>query len=230
MTDFGTYAVSIVFDSHSSEKIRKLQGEFADLTGNYFLIEKNPPPHITLGMFHVAPSKIEKLCSDFSDFADSLFEDFPLGESQIYFDKTDSFKGKVIFLSLKEDSVLLVKKMSERLHEIFLSHFEPAANRNYLPENFFPHIALATKLTASQFERAKAQGIGVPREARSGVRPQNAGGRKNGARLARKYAKPGLPEGKCAQISFIDAAKIAGITLFNCKPYEEIARRGNFPG
>ena len=36
---------------------------------------------------------------------------------------------------------------------MFVPHFAPGDNRNYLPENWVPHVALAVKLTHEQFEK-----------------------------------------------------------------------------
>ena len=145
-----TYAVSLMFDAAASEAIRSLVGNFARVTGNDTLIKKDAPPHLTLGMFHAADSKILELKSLFSDFARTVEKNLSLD-----FTETDSFKEKVIFLSINKDSNSFsrLKNLNARLHEVFLTQFEPGANLNYLPKIFFPHVALAVKLTKKQFEK-----------------------------------------------------------------------------
>ena len=109
-------------------------------------------------MFHVSEEQIPGLKSLFSDFASSLEKKLSLDFCGI-----DSFKEKVIFLSVnkndksssagKGSSFEILKALNARLHHSFLPHFEAGGNRNYIPENFFPHIALALKLTKTQFEK-----------------------------------------------------------------------------
>ena len=154
MTDFRkdekrTYSVSLILDASSAEKILSAQKELAQVTKNDHLVKNPPPPHITLGFFHARDDDFPKLKECFEDFANSARENF-----EIDFGQTDSFLDKVIFLSVEKDSKSFtqLKKLNSILHEKF-THFEAGANRNYLPENFFPHVALAVKLTKEQFEK-----------------------------------------------------------------------------
>jgi len=184
-----TFAVSLLLDARSSQAIRSLQQDFASVTGNDVLIKKAAPVHLTLGMFHVSEGQIPELKSLFSDFASSLEKKLSLD-----FCGKDSFKEKVIFLSLnkadktapaeKGSSFEILKSINGRLHEAFLPHFEAGGNRNYIPENFFPHIALALKLTKDQFQKATDG-----------------------------FLVPAIP---CAKVTYISLAR--------CHPYEEIMK------
>ena len=147
---FSTYAVSLSFDAPFSEAIASLAENLARVTENQTLLEKHALVHLTLGMFHVPSEKLSDLQAAFEDFAASVERGLTLD-----FGGIDSFQQKVIFLSVKNasDSFEKLKAMNARLHEIFLPQFEPGANRNYLPETFFPHVALAVKLTKEQFEK-----------------------------------------------------------------------------
>ena len=147
---FATYAVSLLFDAPFSEAVVSLAENLARVTENQTLLEKHAPVHLTLGMFHVPSEKVSDLQAAFEDFAAGVERGLALDFACI-----DSFQQKVIFLSIKSasDSFEKLKSLNERLHEIFLPHFEPGANRNYLPETFFPHVALAVKLTKDQFEK-----------------------------------------------------------------------------
>ena len=90
-----TFAVSLLLDAQTSEKIRSLQKDFSKATGNDSLIKKTAPVHLTLGMFHVSEEQIPELKSLFSDFSSSLEKKLTLEFGDI-----DSFKEKVIFLSV----------------------------------------------------------------------------------------------------------------------------------
>lgn len=144
-----TYSVSLILDNSTAEKILSAQKELARITQNDNLAKNPPPPHITLGFFHAKDEDFPKLKELFEDFANSAGQTF-----DIDFGQPDSFLDKVIFLSVKKDSASLprLKSLNSALHEKF-SVFEAGGNRNYLPQNFFPHVALAVKLTKDQFEK-----------------------------------------------------------------------------
>ena len=209
-----TYAVSLLLDARSSQAIRSLQQDFASVTGNDVLIKKTAPVHLTLGMFHVSEEQIPELKSLFSDFASSLEKKLSLDFCGI-----DSFKEKVIFLSASKhadseiSSFEKLKSINYRLHEVFLPHFEPGGNRNYMPENFFPHVALALKLTKTQFEK------GV-QWAKASLPPSDE--RKNRfPGTCPVFAHNSQDE---FSLSSVSCAKVTDIFLARCHPYEEIMK------
>ena len=198
--NFSTYAITLYFDDDTTEWIRTLTAQLADVTGNDFMTSNNVPPHLTVGMFHVGEADVENLKALFEEFVTAARE----GDStfDISFSGFESFLDKVIFIKPVVDENL--SSINKLLHEKFLPHFEPGDNRNYLPENWYPHIALGVKLRYEQFERGMefltAQGIGgAPQALRS-----------NGGE-SRNPAKPGLPSGRCAHITTIGLAC--------CNPY-----------
>lgn len=144
-----TYSVSLILDPPSAEKILSAQKELAQVTQNDHLSKNPPPPHITLGFFHATDEDFPKLKELFEDFAKSAGHSF-----EIDFGQPDSFLDKVIFLPIKKDSSSFahLKALNATLHEKF-TDFEAGGNRNYTPERFFPHTALAVKLTKDQFEK-----------------------------------------------------------------------------
>ena len=152
--DFLTYAVSLCFDSDSSKKIANSVKELSEITGNHYLVENDVPPHLTLGMFHVPCGKEENIRSVFEDFLkEAIFK----RAFCVEFCGTDTFLQKVVFVSVKESSAsfLHLKELNEALHEKFIPHFAPGGNKNYLPGQFFPHVALAVKLTPDEFKKAQ---------------------------------------------------------------------------
>ncbi|WP_294430153.1 2'-5' RNA ligase family protein [uncultured Treponema sp.] len=144
-----TYSVSLLLDQPSAEKILSAQKELSQVIKNDQLTKNPPPPHITLGFFHATDEDFPKLKAAFEDFARSAGHSF-----EINFGQPDSFLDKVIFLPIKEDSKSFahLKALNAILHEK-LADFETGGNRNYTPERFFPHTALAVKLTKDQFEK-----------------------------------------------------------------------------
>lgn len=201
--DFSTYAITLYFDDDTTTAIRTLTARLADITGNDYMTANAVPPHLTVGMFHVNNADVGELKALFEEFVSEARE----GESSfdISFSGYESFLDKVIFIKPEVDEKL--ERLNMLLHESFLPHFEPADNRNYLPGNWYPHIALGVKLSHEQFEKGMeflkgydAQGIGgAPQALRS-----NGGDSRN-------PAKPGLPSGRCARIKTIGLAC--------CNPY-----------
>ena len=199
-----TYAITLYFDDDTTTQIRTLISDLAAVTANDYMIANSVPPHLTLGMFHAEDFELEKLEELFEEFVSrvkcEVGCDFPIA-----FAGPDNFLDKVIFLKPKDVCRDMLCQLNEHLHQLFLPHFEPADNRNYLPGNWVPHVALGVKLTHEGFEKGmeflkNAQGIeGAPEALRS-----NEG-------ESRNPAKPGLPQGRCAQIG-----------LARCNPYTQI--------
>ena len=161
-----TYSVSLILDDSTAEKILSVQKELARITQNDNLAKNPPPPHITLGFFHAKDEDFPKLKELFEEFSKSAGQAF-----DIDFGQPDSFLDKVIFLSVKKDSASLprLKTLNSALHEKF-SVFEAGGNRNYLPNNFFPHVALAVKLTKDQFEKGMSWAFRLSPSGFSGFR------------------------------------------------------------
>ena len=125
--------------------------DIASVTGNNYMLENSVPPHLSLGLFHAEEEKAGEMEKLFCEFAEGLKSE---GTNLcLNFNGPDNFADKVIFLSVKRDEPLM--KLNRELHQLFLPHFEAGDNRNYLPENWVPHIALAVKLD----RRAPYQGF-----------------------------------------------------------------------
>ena len=204
--DYLTYAVTLYFDDKTSEQIRDLTKNLSDVTGNDYMIQNDVPPHLTLGMFHVGQADVDKLKRLFVEFVERAQAEVLCGKNfEISFGAFEDFVGKVIFVKIEKDKKLM--EANRLLHDLFCPHFEAGDNRNYLPENWYPHITLGFKLTGEQFEKGleflkgtSAQGIGgAPQALRS-----------NGG-ISRNPAKPGLPNGRCARIG-----------LACCNPYTPV--------
>jgi len=206
---YSTYALSLNFDDAAGSYIRSLMACLAQASGNSYMTEHQVPPHLTLGMFHCQDQDLEKLKELFDSFAVEAAGLAGEGLS-LTFEGLDNFSDKVIFLKPQKSPVL--EKLNEALHKKFLPYFEAGDNRNYLPENYFPHIALGVKLSPAQFEKGMealtAQGIGRVSEAKSGRPPADC-------RFGGESRSPAKPDPKgCAQI--------ISISLARCNPYEVV--------
>lgn len=70
----------------------------------------------------------------------------------VRFTEIGNFNSKVLFLKLEKDGFL--SQINEELHSVLLPEFEKAENGYYLPDIWFPHTTLATRLNQSQFEKS----------------------------------------------------------------------------
>ena len=159
-----TYAITLYFDDKTTKQIRTLTSDLAAITSNDYMIANSVPPHLTLGMFHADDSELEKLEALFGEFVRAVQNEFKERDFPITFAGPDNFLDKVIFLKPEDTCRNNLYHLNEQLHQIFLPHFEPADNRNYLPENWVPHVALGVKLMHEGFEKGmeflkNAQGI-----------------------------------------------------------------------
>ena len=138
--------------------------DIAAVTGNNYMLDNSVPPHLSLGLFHAKEEKAGEMVKLFEQFAEVLkSEDSNLS---LNFNGPNNFADKVIYLSVVRDEHLM--KLNRDLHQLFLPHFEAGDNRNYLPENWVPHIALAVKLGNQQFEKGfeVAKSFPLPKSAR----------------------------------------------------------------
>ena len=154
-----TYAVSLHFTQKENEIVISTLQAIADETGNSFMIENKIPPHITIGAFHAAREEEAKLLQ--------LIENFAQGQKAgtVQFKVVGNFNGKVLFL--KPEKNLFLSEINNALHTLLLPEFEKAENGYYLPDIWFPHTTLATRLNQNQFSAAKeiAKQISLPLEA-----------------------------------------------------------------
>lgn len=153
-----TYAVSLHFSQKVNEIVISTLQAIANETENRFMIENKIPPHITIGAFHAAREEEAKLLQLVENFA----RDQKAGSVQ--FSEVGDFNGKVLFL--KPEKNLFLSEINKELHTLLLPEFEKAENGYYLPDIWFPHTTLATRLNQSQFSAAKevAKKISLPLE------------------------------------------------------------------
>ena len=141
-----TYAVSLHFTPDVNDIITSAVKSIAEVTGNSFIIENKIPPHVTIGAFHATKADEAKLIQMVEDFTKTQ------KAGTVQFTKIGNFNGKVLFLKPEKDGFLV--QINEELHSILLPEFKKAENGYYLPEIWFPHTTLATRLNQSQFEKA----------------------------------------------------------------------------
>ena len=141
-----TYAVSLHFTPDVNEIITSAVKAIAEVTGNNFIIENKIPPHVTIGAFHASKKEEAKLIQLVEEFSKSQ------KAGDVRFTEIGNFNGKVLFLKPEKDGFLA--QINADLHTVLLPEFEKAENGYYMPEIWFPHTTLATRLNQSQFVKA----------------------------------------------------------------------------
>ena len=155
-----TYAVSLHFTQDVNDIISAATKEIAQLTGNTFMLDNKVPPHVTIGAFHADKQDESKLLQLVQDFAKTQ------APGTIRFTTPGDFNQKVLFLKPQKDDYLT--NINKALHQIMLPHFKEGENGYYLPDMWFPHTTLATRLNQTQFSQAFqiANKITLPLEAK----------------------------------------------------------------
>ena len=145
-SSLNTYAVSLHFSQKTNHIISSTVNSIAEITGNQFITENKIPPHITIGAFHACRKEEGKLLE--------LVEEFSKIQKTgtVQFTQTGNFKNKVLFLKPEKNNFLT--KINADIHTLLLPEFEKGENGYYLPEIWYPHTTLATRLNQSQFEKA----------------------------------------------------------------------------
>lgn len=148
-----TYSVSLFFQKDSALAIKDVIINSAIVSKNFYVLEKNIPPHISLAMFKIREDQLEeaeKIIAELNIFFQNEIED-----KEFEFNKIDDFRNRIVFFTFEENPELfeLLKRMNLKLHELFHNKFSPACNNQYLPENFYPHCAFARGLSYSQITK-----------------------------------------------------------------------------
>ena len=196
-----TYTVSLCFDGGAAQRLVDAQKRLAQICGNNFLIEHSVPPHVTLGAFHAEPGALPGLQKAFDGFATASRDVLGGQGLDLEFGGTDSFLDKVVFLAAKKDSpsFLSLKTLNEILRQKFLPLFEAGSNKNYLPERWLPHAALAVKLRPDQFKKCAAF-LGHASDCSAALL------------------------GHASDFVLPQSARVAALSLALCKPYTELCR------
>lgn len=137
------YLVSIYFDDETNKTISHLIKRVAEKTGNYFMLENNVLPHITVSAFEAM--------DDFTavNAVSKVKKKFKSGE--IKWVSTGTFFPYVIYIA---------PVLNQYLHDLCNYCYEVLemeglkVSRYYSPFSWFPHTTVGKKLTTEQMEAA----------------------------------------------------------------------------
>lgn len=135
------YAIILYFDDHTNTIFQNMIDKIAVETGNYYMINNQIPPHVTIGAFFA--EKEPKL----SEFTEKI------NVGEIAFNDLGSFEPYVLFVApekndyLRNCNIILSARFNDLGYE---------EDQLYTIDNWIPHLTLATKLNAEQIEKARS--------------------------------------------------------------------------
>lgn len=134
------YLVSLYFDGETEKKLQRYIRRTAEKTGNYYMLERRIPPHLTIAASE--SRKEEELAAALDECAGAWYAE------TIHWAAIGSFKPHVLFLA---------PVLNRYLHELCVSA-NRAADRlddggkpnKYQPFGWIPHATIARTLTEKQ--------------------------------------------------------------------------------
>lgn len=143
-----TYSISLFFDEEGQDYLNDLIKQVAHVTGNNYMVDNEVPPHITLGMFKTDNTHIDGLITIVEKVAKVS------GEIKLRNLEAVTFRNKLLIIKPDDCAGSLLNLLNKELHTRCLQKFSPGCNNLYIPEFFFPHIAIASGLTNIQMIKA----------------------------------------------------------------------------
>ena len=138
------YLVSIYFDNETEDRLNLILQRVAKATGNYFMLDNQVPPHITVASVETKHegeliARIESIAKD-------------LKQGEIKFVSAGSFSTKVVFVQpvlngyLHQLSMVLSKEFGQ-MEETILSPY-------YQPFSWVPHCTIGKQLSKEEVQKA----------------------------------------------------------------------------
>ncbi|MFG6369968.1 MAG: 2'-5' RNA ligase family protein [Lachnospiraceae bacterium] len=138
------YLVSVYFDKASTKKIQTLINQIAITSGNYYMIEKQVPPHMTL-------SAIETRNVDILIPAIKQLEG-KLHSETIQFVTVGQLFPYVLYTMPVLNAYL--QDLSLQISNVISDISEATVSKYYRPQSWLPHVTLAKTLSKEEMQRA----------------------------------------------------------------------------
>lgn len=163
------YLVSIYFDEKTNQRLKKYIELVAEKTGNTFMIDRNVPPHITVGAFESKASE-EELVNALQPELDNLRVDF------VQLVSVGTFQTSSIFISAVYNEYLheMCKSVCQALETVE----NTVIRKNYQPFRWMPHVTIGKTFTKEQqlaafSELQKSFGVMEAKVVRIGISKTN---------------------------------------------------------
>ena len=135
------YAIALYFDEEIEENINSLILEIANKTENKYMVDNKIPPHITISLFQ------------YNEKIDTIIE---IIENNISFFRRNNiiiasigiFNPSVLFIAPVINDYLL--ELNKKINEIININEEIIFDKNYIENQWVPHISLGVKLDENE--------------------------------------------------------------------------------
>lgn len=138
------YLLSLYFDNETDICLQNLINKVAEKTGNFYMLDKAIPPHITIAEINDGE---ENLLIQTLDYVIRNWSSDKLDWVSI-----GSFKPHVLFLQPVLNTYL--NELSVSVNKILSEKGLVKEESRYIPFNWLPHTTIARNLSESQMEKA----------------------------------------------------------------------------
>ena len=156
------YAIVLYFNEKTEEIINSLIKNIANKTGNKYMVDNKIPPHITISLFHYdgeIDTVMEIIENNISFFHKNNITTASIG----------IFNPSVLFIAPVINDYLL--ELNKRINEIININNKILLDKNYMENQWIPHISLGVKLNENELingvkelaENFKILDIGIDR-------------------------------------------------------------------
>jgi 2'-5' RNA ligase len=135
------YAITLYFDEKTEEIINSLIKKIANKTGNKYMVDNKIPPHITISLFQYN-GKIDTVMGIIENNI-SLFN-----RKNIVIASIGIFNPSVLFIAPVINDYLI--ELNRKVNEIININDEILLDRNYIKNQWIPHISLGVKLNEKE--------------------------------------------------------------------------------
>lgn len=140
------YAIVVYFNESIEKKLNSLILEVAEKSGNNYMIEHSIPPHITLSLFHKENDDKEQILSIFDR------NDLGLKNGTVFLASIGIFNPSVLFIAPIVNDYLI--EIHSRVNSLLKNIIDIQFDKNYLHNQWVPHISIAVKLNDIELIKA----------------------------------------------------------------------------
>jgi 2'-5' RNA ligase len=140
------YAIVLYFNEKLEKDINSLILNVSEGSGNNYMVEHSIPPHITVSLFHKENNNIEQIIK----FIDKNI--FKINKGNIYIASIGVFNPSVLFIAPVINTYLL--ESNNKITELLRSFTDINFDKNYVLNQWVPHISIAVKLTGKELQKA----------------------------------------------------------------------------
>jgi hypothetical protein len=135
------YAIVLYFDEKTEKIINSLIKKISNKTGNKYMVDNKIPPHITISLFHY-DGKIDTVMEIIENNI-SFFH-----KNNITTTSIGIFNPSVLFIAPVINDYLL--ELNKRINEIINVNDKILLDKNYIENQWIPHISLGVKLNEKE--------------------------------------------------------------------------------